>query len=154
MRVAVCSSGNTLESITDPRFGRCAYFAVVDTETFDFNAVQNPGALSAQGAGIQAAQVISSLEVSAVIAGNFGPNAFQALSAAGVHIYTGASGTVRQSVEQFNAEQLQEVASPTVADHFGMNVDSGQKSTPGMGIGAGMGRGRGGGFGRGRGKRQ
>ena len=56
MKIAVCSSGNTLEATADPRFGRCAYFLVVDTDTFDFSALQNPGTSVSQGAGIQAAQ--------------------------------------------------------------------------------------------------
>ncbi|HET6455467.1 MAG TPA: NifB/NifX family molybdenum-iron cluster-binding protein [Armatimonadota bacterium] len=142
MKVAVCSTGDTLDSQADPRFGRCRYFIAVDTDTLDFTAVQNPGVMSAQGAGIQAAQVVASLVVSAVVAGNFGPNAYQALSAAGVKVYTGNPGTVRQVVEQLKNGQLQEVASPTVAAHFGM----------GQGPGSGMGMGRGGG-GRGRGGR-
>ena len=33
MNVAITSEGNTLNSIVDPRFGRCAYFAIYDTET-------------------------------------------------------------------------------------------------------------------------
>jgi predicted Fe-Mo cluster-binding NifX family protein len=145
MKVAVCSTGNTLESQADPRFGRCAYFIAVDTDTLDFTATQNPGIMSAQGAGIQAAQVVASLGVSAVVAGNFGPNAHQALSAAGVKVYTGNSGTVRQVVEQLKNGQLQEVAAPTVAAHFGMGGGQG----PGSGMGRGGGMGGGGGMGRG-----
>ncbi len=138
MKVAVCSTGNTLDSPFDPRFGRCASFVVVDTETFDANAAANPGAMCSQGAGIQAAQVVSSLGVSAVIAGNFGPNAFQALSAAEIAVYTGAQGAVRDAVNQFNSGQLQEVSAPTVAAHFGMNLVPGQGL--GQGRGSGMGR--------------
>ncbi len=155
MKIAVCSTGSTLDSPLDPRFGRCAYFLVVDTETFETSAVQNPGAMSAQGAGIQAAQVVSSLGVSAVIAGNFGPNAFQALSAAGIKVYTGAKGSARDAVNQFNSGQLQEISAPTVAAHFGMNATPGQGPGTGMGMGGGIGRGKGmgrGGGGRGCGK--
>jgi predicted Fe-Mo cluster-binding NifX family protein len=171
MKAAVCSTGNTLDSPIDPRFGRCANFVVVDTETFDASAVPNPGAMSAQGAGIQAAQVVSSLGASAVIAGNFGPNAFQALSAAGIEVYTGARGTVRDAINQFNSGQLQAISAASVAAHFGMGATPGQGpgmgmgggtgatpgQGPGMGMGGGMGRGRGmgrrGGSGRGRGGR-
>jgi predicted Fe-Mo cluster-binding NifX family protein len=153
MKVAVCSTGDTLDSPLDPRFGRCAGFVIVDTETFETGSAQNPGVQSAQGAGIQAAQVIASLGVSAVIAGNFGPNAFQALSAAGIKVYTGASGTVRDAVNQLNSGQLQEVSAPTVSAHFGMKAAPDQGSGPGMGMGGGMGRGRGMGRGGGRGRR-
>jgi predicted Fe-Mo cluster-binding NifX family protein len=158
MKVAVCSPGNSLDSPVDPRFGRCAGFVVVDTETMEASFAENPGVTSAQGAGIQAAQVVSSLGVSAVVAGNFGPNAYQALSAAGIKVYTGASGSVRDAVNQFNSGMLQEVNAPTVAAHFGMGGVPGQGPGQGQGFGQGqglgMGRGRGMGRGGGGGRRR
>ncbi|MCE5199597.1 MAG: NifB/NifX family molybdenum-iron cluster-binding protein [Armatimonadota bacterium] len=138
MKVAVCSTGDTLDSVLDPRFGRCAYFVVVDTETFDATAVENPGIMSAQGAGIQAAQVISSLGVSAVITGNLGPNAHQALSAAELNVYACQGETVRYAVDFFNAGALQEISAPTVAAHSGTSA-----ATPGKGGGTGRGSGDG-----------
>lgn len=155
MKVAVCSTGDTLDSPTDPRFGRCAHFVVVDTVTFDAAPADNPGVLCAQGAGIQAAQVISSLGVSAVIAGNLGPNAHQALSEAGVAVYACAGETVRNAVNLFNAGALQEITAPTVDAHAGMNAAPapGFGNGPGSGVGRGRGMGRGGGGGRGRGGR-
>lgn len=134
MKIAVCSVGEALDSPLDPRFGRCASFVIVDTQSLEFSARANPAVDSAQGAGIQAAQKISSLGAAAVIAGNFGPNAFQALSAAGIKTYTGAQGTVRDAVDQFKAGQLQEVSGATVSAHSGMKSGSGQ--------GGGVGRGR------------
>jgi predicted Fe-Mo cluster-binding NifX family protein len=151
MKVAVCSMGPTLDSPVDPRFGRCASFVVVDTETLETGSAQNPGVMCGQGAGIQAAQVVSSLGVSAVIAGNFGPNAFQALLAAEITVYTGAAGSVRDAVNQLNSGQLQEVSSPTVGAHFGMSAVPVQSSGRGPGMGMGRGRGRGPGGGRGMG---
>ena len=150
MKVAVCSTGNTLDSPVDPRFGRCAYFVIVDTETMSFSALENPGAMMGGGAGIQAAQAVSASGAEAVVAGNFGPNAYRALSAAGVKIYLAAAGTVRQVVEMLKNGQLQEVGAPTVAAHFGTGA------APGQGLGQGMppgmgGMGRGGGRGRRRG---
>ena len=162
MKVVVCSTGDALDSPVDPRFGRCANFVVVDTDTLETTAVPNPGVMVAQGAGIQAAQVVASLGVAAVIAGNYGPNAYQALSAAGLRVYTGATGRVRQAVEQLTSGGLQEVGAPTVAAHFGIGAAPGGTATPdapvnlgpGQGLGGGgqgMGRGGGGGGGRGMG---
>lgn len=142
MKAAVCSMGNTLESSADPRFGRCTDFVIVDTDTMEFTAETNPGAAMGQGAGIQAAQLLSGRGVQAVVAGNFGPNAFQVLSAAGIRIYQGVGGTVRQVIEQLKSGTLQEVSSATVDSHHGM----------GPGFGAGMGRGGGRGLGRGQGR--
>ena len=138
MKIAVCATAGSLEAPIDPRFGRCATFVVVDADTLEFEVIQNPAAASGQGAGIQAAQLVSSKTVSAVIAGNFGPNAHQALSAAGIKVYTGASGSVRDAMEQYKAGGLQEAASATVAAHSG-----GGQSGMGRGIGRGLGRGRG-----------
>lgn len=153
MKIAVCSAGSTLDSPVDPRFGRCAYFVTVDTETLEANAVENPGTTAAQGAGIQAAQIVASQGASAVIAGNFGPNAYQALSAAGIRVFTGANGTVRDAVNQFNSGRLQELTAASVPAHFGTGAGPGQGMGlgPGQGMG-GMGRGRGMGRGGGRGR--
>ena len=156
MKIAVCSSGLTLDSPLDPRFGRCANFVVVDSDTSEVTCLPNPGVYSAQGAGIQAAQLIASKGVNAVIAGNFGPNAYMALSSAGIEIYTAAAGTVGDAVNQLLAGQLQRVTAPTAAAHSGMNSfigpNSGQSIPRGMGGGFGRGRGRGRGQGGGGGR--
>jgi predicted Fe-Mo cluster-binding NifX family protein len=33
MKIAITSTGKTLESTTDPRFGHCAYFVVFDSKS-------------------------------------------------------------------------------------------------------------------------
>jgi len=147
MKAAICSAGSTLDSPFDPRFGRCAYFVIVDTDTLEFTADPNPGATMGQGAGVVAAQLVCARGVEAVVAGNFGPNAFQALASAGIRVYTCAAATVRQALEELKKGALPAVGSPTVASHFGMGVGGGA----GRGMGRGRG-GRGGGGGRGRGR--
>jgi len=78
------------------------------------------GSDSGGGAGIQAGQFASSLGVSAVITGAVGPNASRVLSASGLKVYTGASGTVQQAVDAFNGGKLTSSASATVGAHNGM----------------------------------
>ncbi|MDH3882088.1 MAG: dinitrogenase iron-molybdenum cofactor biosynthesis protein, partial [Desulfobacteraceae bacterium] len=41
MKIAVTSQGTNLDSQVDPRFGRAAYILIVDTETFDFEVLDN-----------------------------------------------------------------------------------------------------------------
>jgi len=54
MKIAVTSRGKKLEDPLDPRFGRAVSFLVFDTETNDFQVVDNtPNLNAAQGAGIQ-----------------------------------------------------------------------------------------------------
>ena len=59
MKIAVTSTGNTLDSQVDPRFGRAAYFLVVDTETMEFECISNDAVSAAGGAGISAAKTVA-----------------------------------------------------------------------------------------------
>ena len=126
MKICVSAVSNSLDSPTDPRFGRCPYFAIVDSETMQFEAIPNVASGATGGAGIQAAQVIAGKGVKVLITGNVGPNAFQALSAAGIRIVTGASGTVKEVVEKYNGGELRETGAPTVGGHFGMGRGRGR----------------------------
>jgi predicted Fe-Mo cluster-binding NifX family protein len=126
MKICVSSTGNTLDAPVDPRFGRCRYFLIVDSETMQFEAVPNIASGAMGGAGIQAAQMIAGKGVRALITGNVGPNAFQALSAAGIEIVTGASGTVREVVEKYKRGELRAIGAPTVGGHFGMGAGRGR----------------------------
>jgi len=119
LRICVTASGNNLDAQLDPRFGRCAYLVIVDSETLQFEAVPNLASGATGGAGIQAAQTIANKGVKVLVTGNVGPNAFQALSAAGIDIITGASGTVKEAVEKFRKGELRKTDAPTVGDHFG-----------------------------------
>ncbi len=119
MKICVSATGSNLEAQLDPRFGRCLYLIVVDSETMQFEAIPNMAAGATGGAGIQAAQVIADKGVKVVITGNVGPNAFGALSTAGIEIVTGASGVVKEVVEKFKKGELGKTGVPTVGGHFG-----------------------------------
>jgi predicted Fe-Mo cluster-binding NifX family protein len=147
-KICVTSSGDTLESQIDPRFGRCAYFIIVDPETQQFQAIPNNAAMASGGAGIQAAQIVADQSVEAVITGSVGPNAYPALQNAGIRILTGASGSVKSAVESYKGGALEEISTPGPS-HIGMGMGMGRGG--GYGSGRGLGRGRGGGRGRRRG---
>lgn len=120
MKIAISSTGKDLDSQVDPRFGRCQYFIFVNPETMEFEAIENEGAMSMGGAGIQAAQFIAQRGASALITGNLGPNAATALSAAGIKVYLVSGGKIKEVVEDFKSGKLREVSGPTVPPHFGM----------------------------------
>ena len=120
MKIAISSSGTTLESGVDPRFGRCPYYIIYDTEDGSFKAVENKSSLAAGGAGIQAGQNISDMKAEAVITGNVGPNAFRVLSAASIKIYSGATGSVKDAIDKFKNGEYKETAGPDVESHFGI----------------------------------
>lgn len=106
MRVIVTASGPTLDAAVDPRFGRCPYFVVVETEDMGNRSVENPGARFDSGAGVQAARFVADEGVAAVLTGACGPKATETLRAAGVTIFTGCSGTLREAVDALTAGRL------------------------------------------------
>ena len=138
MKIAVTATGTDLQSQVDPRFGRAQYFIIVDSETMEFEAIENSSVAAAHGAGIQAGQLMSSKDVSAVITGSVGPNAFQTLTAAGIQIFQSPSGTVQQAVEAYKNGSLQPVTQFGPA-HAGMGMGGGMGRGMGRGMGAGAG---------------
>lgn len=157
MKIAITSAGTDLTSQVDPRFGRCPYFIIIDPDTEEFEALENPNVQAMGGAGIQSAQLIASKGAEIVLTGSCGPNAFQTLSAAGVKVITGIVGTVKEAISRFKSGQLQPIQAPNVGSHFGMGANMAGGMGTGMGggmgtsMGAGMGRGMGRGMGAGRG---
>ncbi|NIQ06952.1 MAG: dinitrogenase iron-molybdenum cofactor biosynthesis protein [Candidatus Korarchaeota archaeon] len=116
MKIAVSSNGQTLNDQVDPRFGRCPHFVFVDTDGQDIKeveALKNPSVGAMRGAGIQAAQTVANRGASVAITGNIGPNAFDALSSAGVKIVAGASGSVKEAVNAYLDGKLSEISGPT-----------------------------------------
>ena len=120
MKIGVSSTGKNLEAMVDPRFGRCQYFIIVDSDTMSFETVSNESSIASGGAGIKAAENISRAGAEAVITGNVGPNAFSTLNAAGIKVYIGASGTVAEAVEKLKKGELKPAGSASVNSHFGM----------------------------------
>ncbi|MFA5410879.1 MAG: NifB/NifX family molybdenum-iron cluster-binding protein [Candidatus Omnitrophota bacterium] len=120
MKICISSESNTLDSKVDARFGRCRYFIILDTETLEFEAIQNPNIETMGGAGIQSAQLAASKQVKAVLAGNIGPNAFQTLQAAGIDIFSGVSGTVKEAVEKYKKGEFKTTQNPSVNSKYGM----------------------------------
>ena len=129
MKICITTAGPNLDAPVDPRFGRCQFFLMVDSETLKFKAIPNQGMGAMRGAGIAAAQIVASSGVQVIITGNIGPNAFMVLQSAGIKTYAGVFGvTARQALEAFKNDQIPETPGPTA---------------PGIGPGGGFGGGRG-----------
>lgn len=120
MKIAITSTGQTLDSLVDERFGRAAYFLIAETETTDFSVIENKNVAAAGGAGIGSAKSIIDAGAEAVVTGSCGPNAHRTLSAVGIKLYTGVEGTVAEAVELFKDGKLTEANGPNVQSHFGM----------------------------------
>ncbi len=141
MIAAVSATNGSLDAQIDPRFGRCQYFVIVDTESMGFEVLPNTSRTTPHGAGIQAGQTLANHRVQVVLTGNVGPNAFRVLSSAGIRVITGLSGTVREVTEKLKAGQLKETTAPTSSMHFGAGGwGRGMRGGGGRGGGRGMGQ--------------
>jgi len=140
MKLAISATGSDMEDRLDPRFGRCDGFAVGEVGTGDWTYVPNLAATAGGGAATQAVQALANRGVGAVISGEFGPRATDALGAAGIRAYTASDGSVKQLVERYRRGELE----PTGGDTQGVkgNADSSAASDRRRGLGFGFGRGR------------
>ncbi len=120
MKICITSEGKTLDNTVDPRFGRCQNFIFFDTDTGAFEACENSNAQFQGGAGIQSGQLVVSKGVKAVLTGNVGPNAHQVLSAAGIEVFTGVSGTVKDAIDGYKNKMYKAADTPNVGSKFGM----------------------------------
>ena len=102
MKIAITSKGTDLDSEVDPRFGRAPYILIVNSETFEFEVLDNKANVNAlKGAGIQAASMISDKGAEVLLTGFCGPNAFKTLKAAKIGVANDAGGSIRDAVKAY-----------------------------------------------------
>ena len=103
MKIVVTAQGNNLDAPIDPRFGRCKYFIVVDSETLEFTAKENPFINASGGAGVQAGQLVLAEKPELIITGRLGPKATSVLAGANVQFVDNPDNkTVKEAVEEFS----------------------------------------------------
>lgn len=101
MRVCVTADGPTLDSEVGEDIGHSSFLLVVDTETMEYEAIENEAATWEMGAGIKAAEIIRGLGVQAVITGGVGPHGYERLSEAGIMVAADEEGSVREAIRTF-----------------------------------------------------
>jgi predicted Fe-Mo cluster-binding NifX family protein len=113
MKVAVTSTGNSLDSEVSSVFGRCPYFIIADIDNGEITGdltTEKP-AMNVTGAGNKAAEFIANNEVKVLISGALGPNAFNILRQVGIKVYKFESGSVRDNLKLFMEDKLSEITS-------------------------------------------
>ena len=119
MKLAISSSGRDEDSRVEKRFGRTNWFLIVDTVTGEIKPLSNKQGYEAlQGAGIQAAEMVIGEGAEAVLTGHCGPKAFRILSAAGVTVFTGFEGPIKDALEQFKSGPMTPAPSADVEGHW------------------------------------
>jgi predicted Fe-Mo cluster-binding NifX family protein len=152
MKIAITATDNTLNSIVDPRFGRAAWFLIVDTDTGQLiEAIDNSaGKEAAHGAGISAAAQVADKGIEALLTGMVGPKALPVLEKAGVTAVNDVHGTVMDAINNYS-EKLATSTTQAKPEQPSQPT-SGQKQGQGQGCGCGRGQGQGRGMGQGKGQ--
>jgi predicted Fe-Mo cluster-binding NifX family protein len=119
VKIAISMTGNAPDALVDPRFGRCGWFALCDSQTDALSFEENAAASAGGGAGLAAAQQIIDNDVEAVVTGAAGPNAFNVLHNAGIRIYRCGSVTMRTALQLLKEAKLEEIISAGPS-HAGM----------------------------------
>jgi len=141
MKICITSTGKNLEAQISPRFGRCPYFLVVDTENKEVKAIKNSSVQASRGAGVAAVQTVADADCKVLITGNVGPNAFYALEASGIEVFTGAFNmTGKEALRAYNDGDLDKADSATSRGGLGRGP---APSGAGRGSGGADGKGRG-----------
>jgi predicted Fe-Mo cluster-binding NifX family protein len=156
MKIAITATGNSLDSMVDPRFGRAAWFLIVDTETNELlEAINNTaGKEAAHGAGISAAAQVADKGVEALLTGRVGPKAMPVLEKAGVQAVNDVSGTVLDAIAKYSGKSeappqrkpgqtSQETPTQGQGQGQGQGGRCGGDQGQGRGMGQGKGQGRG-----------
>jgi predicted Fe-Mo cluster-binding NifX family protein len=112
MRIAIASESNQgLDGPVSHHFGRCPYFTMVevkDGQVGNIQAVENP--FAGQHAPGQVPGFIHSQRADVMISGGMGGRAIEFFRNYSIGVSTGASGTVRQTLERYLAGELNEAA--------------------------------------------
>jgi predicted Fe-Mo cluster-binding NifX family protein len=119
LKIAITTSGETLEAPLDSRFGRAAKFLIYDLDTESFEVIDNQQNLNTmQGSGIQSAELMSRLGVSCLVTGHCGPKAYRVLAAAKIKIFNCQTSTVSDALAAYRAGILPIAQSADVAGHW------------------------------------
>jgi predicted Fe-Mo cluster-binding NifX family protein len=97
MLIAVTSSGDSLDSLVNEKFGRCQYFLIVDPDTMKFEAVPNIAENMQGGAGPKAAEILINRDVKILLTGHVGDKAEEALKRGIIKIVDGLKSDLKVS---------------------------------------------------------
>ncbi len=113
MKIAISANSGDADRQFSSRFGRCRCFLITDSEGETWQELDNPAVDAEGGAGSRVVQLLADQGVDAVISGRYGPNAYEALEAAGMEAYIARSGTPREIALSFSRGDLKLASGPT-----------------------------------------
>ncbi|TAL67677.1 MAG: dinitrogenase iron-molybdenum cofactor biosynthesis protein [Bacteroidetes bacterium] len=119
MKIFIPSSGDSIESPIDSRFGRCQYFIIYDIVLDNYEIYRNPFAGMENASGSSLALTIKNKGIEYVIASHIGKKTFNILSENEIKIYKAESGsTVKEAITNYLEGNLYQVFQYAQSDSF------------------------------------
>jgi len=106
MKIILPVNEENLESGICVSFGRAPYFMLWNTEDQVATFVENPGASSSGGAGIQAAQAVADQKADCLIVPRIGKNASDVIEQASIKIYQSTTTNIMENIQWLIEEKL------------------------------------------------
>jgi predicted Fe-Mo cluster-binding NifX family protein len=126
-KVAVPSEGSTIDSVMSKYFGKAPCYIVYDTKKKGYWTVQNPFYNKKHARGLRVSAMLVNKGVGTTVSPNIGPEPARYFNNNNVKMYIGASGTVRDAINQYLSGKLVRTEQPNVPTHYGV---SGAKPCP------------------------
>jgi predicted Fe-Mo cluster-binding NifX family protein len=101
VKIAIAADGPNLDAPVASKLGMAQYLIILDTASWDFDAIPNPAVLGHRGAGIQSIVLIFNKGVKQVLTGYCNPAISSQLRDNGVEVFTGIKGNVREAIEDY-----------------------------------------------------
>lgn len=107
MKIAIALEENKYESQVDKRFGRAAYFLIIDIETKKYKIVENEAKNEVSGAGLKVIRNLIAWKVDEIVAEEVGPKAVMLIKELEIPIYKlGNINKVEEVLKAYNQKNL------------------------------------------------
>mgnify|MGYP006295626227 CR=1 FL=1 len=102
MKTVITSTGDSLQSSFDLRFGRAAWLCVYDGSSGKTEFIQNDQSEAVHGAGPRVAEKVAEAGAVRVISGDFGPKAKEILEKLGIQmvVIDDAASTIQDIIHK------------------------------------------------------
>jgi len=118
VKLAFTTTGDSVDSPFEMRFGRSPRLLIYDLDTDSGQAIDNSeNADSAHGAGRRTAQTIARAGAAGLVTGHCGPKAMEVLASAGIAVYTTTASTVGEALAQFRRGELRQLPGGGPSSH-------------------------------------
>lgn len=115
MKLALPTTGeNGLKEKVSTHFGRCPTFTIYDVEDEDIKVISNNS--RHKGGGGNPPDLLAEEDVDAMVCQNLGKKAVSLFEELGIDVYSGARGTVKDAIEGWKENRLEETSVSDACD--------------------------------------